>query len=482
MSQSTGALLFRIIGSLAFLICLLEGARATADTISRERREGTLGLLLMAGLQGHKVVLAKLSSAAVQSLGIVLAILPAFAVPLLIGGVTAGECWRIMFTLMLALTLALAVGIAASSVASSGLLAISLALLMLFAISAPVLIAGAFSLSGVSDFAWLFGPLGLLLESQEARFVSGAWRFWSAAVVSIFLASAFLGFAMWRMQRHPNLESAPYAEASWLRWFRAGSGQSEAWGGDSTEAEPAVWLAERTLPGRRVLWLVIMLGALFSFFMGMFAGKAAAPLILGCSIFFALLVKLWLAAVAPQSLAESRRNGALELILCTPITADRIVRGQLEALTSYIFTPAIAVSMGFPMGSILGCIVGGNEEAIQRIIGTIWVGMVWLALFVLDVHALAYAGLWFGLTTSRVERAMAKTAFAVLLLPVLTLLVPLLGFAGVVGWPVFWIYWCSAKLRNRFREEAATPTAGLVRPEHGWWPWSRSASPNSAVE
>jgi len=50
-----------LTGSVIFY-ALLTGIRATADCLSEERREGTLGLLFLTGLKGYEVVLGKLAA------------------------------------------------------------------------------------------------------------------------------------------------------------------------------------------------------------------------------------------------------------------------------------------------------------------------------------------------------------------------------------------------------------------------------------
>ena len=111
----TGTTIFRIVSWAGFVLCVLEGLRSTADAISLERREGTLGLLLLTDLRGFDLVTGKVASACVQSLTTVVAILPAFTLPLLLGGVTAGECWRLMLTLLATWFLATSAGTLQSS-------------------------------------------------------------------------------------------------------------------------------------------------------------------------------------------------------------------------------------------------------------------------------------------------------------------------------------------------------------------------------
>src|SRR5690348_4682839 len=62
-----GRSLFYTLSGLAFVYCLFIGARVTADTISEEKREGTLGLLFLTDLKGLDVVLGKLVASSLNS-------------------------------------------------------------------------------------------------------------------------------------------------------------------------------------------------------------------------------------------------------------------------------------------------------------------------------------------------------------------------------------------------------------------------------
>src|SRR5690348_2487033 len=58
-SNGVGASLFGLVRWYAFGLCLLSGVFLTADSISSERREGTLGLLFLSELKGYDVVVGK---------------------------------------------------------------------------------------------------------------------------------------------------------------------------------------------------------------------------------------------------------------------------------------------------------------------------------------------------------------------------------------------------------------------------------------
>ena len=79
--------IFMTLSSFAFLYCLVAGARNTADCLSEEKREGTLGLLFLTDLKGYDVVLGKLVATSLNSFYGLLAIFPVLAIPLLLGGV-----------------------------------------------------------------------------------------------------------------------------------------------------------------------------------------------------------------------------------------------------------------------------------------------------------------------------------------------------------------------------------------------------------
>src|SRR5437867_9987932 len=110
-----GKALFDVLTVLLFLLCLTEGVRQTADCISKEKRDGTLGLLFLTDLHGFDVVLGKLVATSLGSFYLLLAAFPAMALALLAGGLTAGEFWRTQLVLLNTLFLAVAAGMWASA-------------------------------------------------------------------------------------------------------------------------------------------------------------------------------------------------------------------------------------------------------------------------------------------------------------------------------------------------------------------------------
>src|SRR5213593_541690 len=114
--KELGQHIFYVLSGLFLLSSLVAGIRYTADCLSEETREGTLGLLFLTDLKGYDVVLGKLAATSIHSLYGLLAIFPVLAVPLLMGGVTGGEFSRVALVLAVTLFLSLTLGLFISSI------------------------------------------------------------------------------------------------------------------------------------------------------------------------------------------------------------------------------------------------------------------------------------------------------------------------------------------------------------------------------
>ncbi len=111
-----GARMFAVLAHVAFFCSLFPGVVLTADCISEERREGTLGLLFLTDLRGHDVVFGKLLATSLRAFYGLIAVFPLMAISFFVGGVTFGEFWRVMMALINTLWFSLAAGIFLSSI------------------------------------------------------------------------------------------------------------------------------------------------------------------------------------------------------------------------------------------------------------------------------------------------------------------------------------------------------------------------------
>ena len=72
-----GQHVFHLLTHVLLVLCLLIGSAATSDTLSSEKREGTLDLLILSNLSRFDIVLGKLASASLNGFFGLLACMPA---------------------------------------------------------------------------------------------------------------------------------------------------------------------------------------------------------------------------------------------------------------------------------------------------------------------------------------------------------------------------------------------------------------------
>ena len=133
-----GISLFRALAAVAYLYCLFVGVFRTADCLSEEKREGTLGLLFLTDLKGYDIVLGKLAATSLNAFYGIFALFPVMAIPLLLGGVTLGEFWRVVMVSMNLLAFSLAVGMFCSSISRDERRAMVVAFLIVLFFAAGV--------------------------------------------------------------------------------------------------------------------------------------------------------------------------------------------------------------------------------------------------------------------------------------------------------------------------------------------------------
>ena len=100
-----------LLSGVTLALALLNGCLLTADCISSEKREDTLGFLFLTNLKGYDIVAGKISIHAITTACGLLAVLPVFFLPLLAGGVTWGETLRVLLAIAVSFMFALSLGV-----------------------------------------------------------------------------------------------------------------------------------------------------------------------------------------------------------------------------------------------------------------------------------------------------------------------------------------------------------------------------------
>src|SRR5688572_22397038 len=101
---------YAFISHVALLMCMFS-ASVTADALSSEKRNGTLGLLFLTDLKGYDIVVGKLAAMGLITFYSLIAVIPILAMPVLMGGVSGQSIVRTALTLLNAIFLSLSIGL-----------------------------------------------------------------------------------------------------------------------------------------------------------------------------------------------------------------------------------------------------------------------------------------------------------------------------------------------------------------------------------
>lgn len=367
---------FRIFAVMIFLFCLLVGATSTADSISREKREGTLGLLFLTNLNSAEIVAGKLCAHGLAAAYCLLAIFPVLALPLMVGGITFAEFGRVVLAEVNALFFALAAGFVASAVSRRPFTAVGLAtvLVIFFGLVVSALASSMRALSyprPLTELIASFCPLNTLMLTSAGRRTALAPDFWSSLGMVATLSLGGLAFVMVWLRcswRDRPKSPRPLAKLEFLERRRAGSAEARLrFRRRLLAINPFFWLAGRqrvTAPVFMVL--VVVLCAFTSFLAAPYFDRVmrvgiAGPVFghmfawLWSGLAIHALVLYYAATSASRQLAEDKQNGALELILSTPMSEPVIARGLWLAYARRMLFPALAAVLvhGFFVWTVL---------------------------------------------------------------------------------------------------------------------------------
>jgi hypothetical protein len=130
-----------------------------------------------------------------------------------------------------------------------------------------------------------------------------------------------------------------------------------------------------------------------------------------------LIMKIWFGLEAGRQLAEDRKQGALELLLSTPLTVHDVLRGQWLALKRQFLGPVLVtllVFCVFMMAVASDAMLLENPED-RAFWALFWIGG--MVMLVADLAALYWVGMWRALTARNPTRAAAGSLSRILVLP-----------------------------------------------------------------
>lgn len=434
-----GQLFFEFLGAITLGYCLLAGTFLTADCLSSEKREGTLGLLFLTDLRGWDVVLGKLVATSLQASYALLAMVPAMALPLLLGGVTFGEFWRLVLVLALVLLTSLSVGMLTSALCRESRQSIVVCLgLMIVLAGMPYLVWLALNYarwlslrSTVGEDLLLLSPVHAYLQSSDGAFRStvGQAHYWACIKMLCVLGIAPLVVAcvlLPRLWRDGQAEQGTYRRISWRRllgWMRWGGMNRQCWRKRVLEWNPMQWLDGRDrLPAIAQSVIIAVLVSIWLIFWVYLQqssvrpnSQAAFPICLILAYAIHQVLKGFMAIEATKRLSEDRGSGALELLLVTPLAPASMMQGLVRSMQARFWLPLTIVTL---MNLALHWLISWDEPLKLDSDGRFMLGWViclgGIVMLYVDFFALTWQGMLHGLRRKH-HRAVLITLARILL-------------------------------------------------------------------
>lgn len=413
---SSGIGLFRTLSGLCFIVCVVAGPILAADILSAEKRQGTLGLLFLTDLRPIDVVLGKLAAVSINAAAAVLASVPVFAIAFMLGGITLPILIAVALALFNALAFSLVVTVIVSACCTEGRSSLALsaflvgcAVLLLPQLHGLALPWQQLSPVMLMERATFHGPGFNPLE--DLVFLRSLATSQALLWLSLFLAGSMLKRA-WRGEGRAGGNGNLWQRMA--RWMFGGSVTRQRLRARLLDRNPWTWLVSRNVLKRRLfIWGTTPVMPLFAVFGRTMFGSYGHDLSLTLVLAYAmqLLLKVLIASESSHLFAENRRAGSFELLLTTPLREQDIVKGHAASVRR-LFALPVVVTLAVTMFLAVPELEGWELVALIVIAG----------LFVWDMHALIWVGMWRGLVQKRSHLAAFSAMMRVLVLPSLAML------------------------------------------------------------
>jgi len=423
-----GKSLFNYLSVLAFAFCLLVGPFLTADCISEEKRDGTLGLLFLTELSSLHVVIGKWIATSLAGFYGLLAILPSLGLPLLLGGVTPGEYGRMALAVTNAILFSLTTGMFVSVLSREQTKATLGSVAVILGITGLVPGLFVFFMMGVLGRAVnQLPPLALISPAYtgtlvaDAAYKAGPSLYWTSLGLVHGLSWLFLlltALLLPRVWREDPGEKP--VRRRWLLRFGYTPGWRRAFR-RRLERNPVHALAARMRWPHVVFWTLATLVAINVYWIAIGSRKNPSAAGFHQNFAYALIFtnRVWITVMACHFFLEARRSGALELLLTSPLPVRTLLRGHGRALRQYFFWPIFAIGLLHVLFVWASWAQTGARAAVGFSYLPYYIASATSSFvnFVTDVLALCFVGAWLSLSLRKPTFALLLTFASVILVP-----------------------------------------------------------------
>ncbi|MFO1500693.1 MAG: ABC transporter permease subunit [Verrucomicrobiota bacterium] len=433
-TTAIGRQMYSVLATLAFGYCLLAGAMATSDCISREKREGTLGLLFLTDLKGYDVILGKLVSRSLDGCYGLLSTVPVLSLALLLGGVTLEEVGKMAALFVNTLFFSMAAGVFASTLSRRDREAMfATGCVILLASAGPYAVGHIVSqwiqpppnswTAAAPDELMIVSPLyafGLLTTSFRIQFPLKG--FYESLVATFGLSCILLAAASALVQRVSRERASSRVGLRWLalknRWSYGATARRTALRRRLLDKNPFYWLAARDQVKAKYVWFfIVAMGVIWlwiAWIIGHYILSWDVSFWIILTVF--VLVKVWLTSEVCTRVVEDRSSGAFELLLSSPLNLKEMARGQGLALQRQFGLPTLVIVLLVYLLMVAALGAGHYGSSPEEIKLMFWTLMI---TFVTDLMALKWVGMWQAVVQGQVNRAVLAACIRIMLFPTL---------------------------------------------------------------
>jgi ABC-type transport system involved in multi-copper enzyme maturation permease subunit len=342
-SPGSGGKLFASLSFLLFTFVSIFILSQSCGSITDERNQGTLGLLLLTPLTSFDVVIGKFTARCGEGFQLVLVALPLIFVPYALGGFTGAQLLSSFVVTLAQILLCASLGVLTSSLfkQTSSAFVMAVIVMFVFEITGVVLVQMSSVLSinlthplltfvnpmaamfrqfsiQPGDFAWSFATLGFAIGLSLVALVIASMKVKAIVTASGELGQKWSFFPKVRRKRKSKCRADERAPIYWLEWGHLNSKRNLFLIMAMICSLAAIWVYEST-----------NIGIIFFF--------------VGSGVVF-LLQMLMLVSIV-RSIYIQKHERVLELLLSTPLRSHDWLNQQIKARWSAFGIPLILISI-----------------------------------------------------------------------------------------------------------------------------------------
>ncbi|MBI4025454.1 MAG: ABC transporter permease subunit [Verrucomicrobia bacterium] len=422
-TRGSGAFIFRSMATILFMFVTVMMIAQSCGAVADERRQGTLGLLLLTPLRPSDIVLGKFIARICEGLQLCLVSLPMIFVAFALGGLTGSQLFASFIVILSQMLLCAGAAILASACFRNAASAF---------IAAAVVVAGVEGLLflALQSAGWLFpkqsawmvlNPLSMLVQ----QFGMGPGDMTRAGLTLAVASVACIVMLILAVQRIPETLDETAVAERWPRQQRP----RRAWRHENRpdRTAPVYWLEWGRWKSRRNFNLGV--GAALVLASALWLSETVAGALYYLGIAANLILSLTMAVSMVRDIQVQKQDRSLELLLTTPIADEDWINQRLKAAWNAFGVPLLILSVLSTLPRFIVPVFSGRFDPV------LFLTLTWMPFSALNALATWYMLATIALSVGLAARTMtgAITTLVLILFVSTVFCVPVLP-GLVAGW------------------------------------------------